>query len=325
MTRGKWALSEVEARQLSELSANMGRHGERARLILLSAAGRSAVEVAEQLNVTIPTVYKWRRRYALDGIAGLKDRARPGQPRRLSPAQRHEIARVTRDDLPQLGRRWTIRLLARVLGVTQHQVRMVWQEHDLARHVVSTRLATLASEGRVSLRGLFIQPPLSALAISVDGEGKPLSDAELVAPLPHSSPLRAIHARSPAVRGGDLTEVIANLLAFVAALRDATPPGARLELVFASGTVFGVPNLVHNLSLAQGIKVSAWARADAWVDSVEVWLASSHDGERSAIAQLGSEVVHYLEGKEPELPFAWVRGRPRRETQREQAELAVQA
>jgi transposase len=306
MTRGKWGLSEVETRQLSELGNNTSRHGERARLILLSAAGHSAVEVAEKLGVTIPTVYKWRRRFQEDGISGLKDRARPGQPRRLTAAQRHEIARVTRDDLPQQGsRRWTIRLLSRQLGVTQHQVRMVWQEHDLAKHVVSTRLSN--QSGHASLRGLFIEPPLSALAIAIDPDGQGARELA-VPPLVDSSPLRAIYARSPATRGGDLTDVVANLLTFVAAVRDVTPPKARLELVFSSGSVFSVADVVHNLGLTQGIQVSAWARADAWIDSVEAWLASgSLDAERSAVAQLSSDVVSYLEDS-IERPFAWVRG-----------------
>jgi hypothetical protein len=144
----------------------------------------------------------------------------------------------------------------------------------------------------------------------VDGEGKPVREPDELPVPPDSSPLRAVYARAPATRAGDLTDIVANLLSFVAAVRDATPPSARLELVFSSGTVFSVPDLVHNLGLTQDIKVSAWARADAWIDSVESWLATRMlEPERSAVAQLGAEIVGYLES-DAERPFAWVRGRP---------------
>jgi transposase len=118
----------------SWVQANDARSSLRARIILLSAAGRSAAEVGAELGVGVPTVYKWCKRFRSAGVAGLLDLPRSGQPRRLSEERRAEILRVTQQEPPLKGKRWTIRTLARTLGVTQHQVRQIWAEAGLRPH-----------------------------------------------------------------------------------------------------------------------------------------------------------------------------------------------
>jgi transposase len=53
----------------------------RARIVLLAAQGVSNVGIAECLDVDVDTVSKWRKRFVLEGLAGLKDRQRSGRPR----------------------------------------------------------------------------------------------------------------------------------------------------------------------------------------------------------------------------------------------------
>ena len=53
---------------------------ERARVILVCLEEKEIQQVAEQLGLSIPTVSKWRRRFARDGIGGLRDRPRSGKP-----------------------------------------------------------------------------------------------------------------------------------------------------------------------------------------------------------------------------------------------------
>jgi transposase len=63
----------------------------RARIVLAAAAGSSNAAIAAQLGVCQDTVRKWRARFAARGLAGLKDAARSGRPRRYTPADRAEV------------------------------------------------------------------------------------------------------------------------------------------------------------------------------------------------------------------------------------------
>src|SRR5260221_10101254 len=53
----------------------------RAKIILLSASGKTNMEIARQLETSKVTVSLWRCRFFRQGGAGLYDEVRPGRPR----------------------------------------------------------------------------------------------------------------------------------------------------------------------------------------------------------------------------------------------------
>ncbi len=55
----------------------------RARIVLRCATGATHTAIAADLDVTIQTVGKWRKRFVATRIAGLLDEPRPGAPRKL--------------------------------------------------------------------------------------------------------------------------------------------------------------------------------------------------------------------------------------------------
>jgi len=58
----------------------------RARVVLLAADDVTNVDIARRVGVVVDTVSKWRKRFAVEGLVGLKDRHRSGRPRRF-PAE----------------------------------------------------------------------------------------------------------------------------------------------------------------------------------------------------------------------------------------------
>jgi transposase len=57
----------------------------RARIVLLAAEGVPNVEIAARVGVCVDVVSKWRKRFCVEGLAGLDDRPRSGRPRRFGP------------------------------------------------------------------------------------------------------------------------------------------------------------------------------------------------------------------------------------------------
>jgi len=81
-------ITEIEQRELRLRAGQYTRPYReviRAKLVLLAAEGLSDVEIASRLDVTDRMVAKWRRRFGLEGLAGLDERPRPGRPRSFSP------------------------------------------------------------------------------------------------------------------------------------------------------------------------------------------------------------------------------------------------
>ena len=105
----------------------VGRVAMRAQMILLSARGFTAQEIAEVQRVTDVTVYKWIRRFDEGGPTSLCDREREGRPPKLDEEAETEIERVIEEPPTEEGynaTRWTAPRLARHLkkerGVEVH-------------------------------------------------------------------------------------------------------------------------------------------------------------------------------------------------------------
>ena len=83
-------LSDEERSELETLAGRLTapfRTVQRARIVLYAAQGLTNVEIAGRLDTAPEVVAKWRRRFRLERLEGLRDRSRVGRPRRFSPAR----------------------------------------------------------------------------------------------------------------------------------------------------------------------------------------------------------------------------------------------
>jgi len=53
---------------------------ERARIIQLASEGRTAPAIAERLRIAEKVARRWLTRFNAEGVAGLRDKPRSGQP-----------------------------------------------------------------------------------------------------------------------------------------------------------------------------------------------------------------------------------------------------
>ena len=78
----------AELERIVAAASSEVRMVERARIVLCASEGLKGLEIAERVRCSLPTVVKWRGRYACDGIEGLRDAPRPGPPLTHGPEVR---------------------------------------------------------------------------------------------------------------------------------------------------------------------------------------------------------------------------------------------
>jgi transposase len=108
--------NDAELQELTQMtSQEIGRVGQRAQMVLLSAQRRTVPEIAVILAVKSKTVRKWLRRFDAYGPGGLYDEPRSGRPRKLTDEVRDSLLKMIRQDPEQSGYLatfWTVAMLA---------------------------------------------------------------------------------------------------------------------------------------------------------------------------------------------------------------------
>lgn len=142
----------------------------RSWIVLLADSGKTDREIGRLLRVTPITVARWRARFALFGIDGLRrDAPRTGAPSRLPRETVRRILDMTQRAPPPGRGRWTTRTLAREVGVSHTSVRRVWNRYRL-RPTAHQRARIALRPGlrptRIELEGVYVNPPRFALALS---------------------------------------------------------------------------------------------------------------------------------------------------------------
>ncbi|MBW8836946.1 MAG: IS630 family transposase [Burkholderia sp.] len=170
----------------------------RARIVLAAADGQSNTAIAGHLRVTLPTVRKWRERFAHRRLAGLTDEPRPGAPRSLTDEQVERAVNRTLESRPAAATHWSTRGLARDLGLSQTAVSRIWRAFGLKPHLRETfKLSTdpFFVEKVRDIVGLYLAPPDRAIVLCVDEKSQvqALDRTQPVQPLLPGRAERATH------------------------------------------------------------------------------------------------------------------------------------
>lgn len=108
----------------------------RAQAVLLAARGLPNIEIERLIGLGREHVAEWRRRFSAEGIAGLRERPRPGRPPTFGPEVREALVEAISSSSHGSGR-WTIHSLAEALverlgiSISRSQVRRILIELGL--------------------------------------------------------------------------------------------------------------------------------------------------------------------------------------------------
>ena len=166
----------------------------RSRIVLAAAQGRSNQQIASDLGIPEVTVGKWRRSYAALGREGLRDAPRSGRPPKHDASVWQKVQTLACQQ-PQSQSRWSVRTLAREVGLPHSTVHAILNASELQLHRIRTFTYSPDPEFEAKLLdivGLYLNPPEDALVLCVD-EKTGIQALDRTQPL---LPLRAHKPRS---------------------------------------------------------------------------------------------------------------------------------
>jgi len=168
---------------------------QRSRIVLACARGESSSAVATRVGVSVPTVRRWRGRFAERRLDGLLDEPRPGRPRTIDDERVEEVIVKTLETVPpDGGTHWSTRQMASAVGLNQTAVSRIWRAFSLAPHRVEHfKLSKdpLFVEKVRDVVGLYLDPPERAVVLCVDEKSQ-------IQALDRSAPMLPLLAGTPA-------------------------------------------------------------------------------------------------------------------------------
>ncbi|HJW27657.1 MAG TPA: IS630 family transposase [Saprospiraceae bacterium] len=161
----------VELERLVRTHTIPKRTAERAQIVLWGADGLTNAQIAHRLRTRAARVCKWRARFVRQGLEGLLDQPRSGQPRKYSAETERAILRKLDDPVPKGYAKWNGTLLAEQTHIPDYQVWSVLRKHGISlQRRRSWCLSTDPEFARKSadIVGLYLDPPENALVICMD-------------------------------------------------------------------------------------------------------------------------------------------------------------
>jgi len=307
----------------------------RARIVLACAQGLSNSEVSRRLEVSLPTVGKWRKRFVEHRLDGLSDEPRPGAPRRIADAQVEMVIVRTLEEAPaNRDSHWSTRSMAAATGMSQTAISRIWRAFGLKPHLVDTwKLSAdpLFIDKVRDVVGLYLDPPERAMVLAVDEKTQmqALDRTAPMLPMMPGTPERKTHDY---VRHGT-TSLFAALdiatgtvigqhqrrhrhqefLRFLKTIDKNTPADLDLHLVCDNYATHKTPAIRTWLAAHPRFHLHFTPTSSSWLNLVERWFAelTNRKLRRSAhrsVKELEDDVNAWIAAwNENPRPFVWAK------------------
>jgi transposase len=148
------------------------RVARKCQVILLASQGLANSAIAQQLGLSRPTVIATRAAFAHGGVDAIRRRPVRTRSRRvLTGTLEQKILDTTLKTRPSDATHWSVRALARQVGVSRMMVQRVWHRYDIQPHRVEKFKLSNDPHFEEKVRdivGLYLAPPDHALVLCVD-------------------------------------------------------------------------------------------------------------------------------------------------------------
>lgn len=305
----------------------------RARMILMLAAGRTYADIRERLQTTAPTISRWKGRFLKERIDGLIETRHPGQkPSVITPKLQARVLEATRRKPRDGSTHWSVRKLARELGLSKDTVHRIWRTagvkpHRLERYMVSDDpdFETKAAD----IIGLYLNPPQHAAVFCVD-EKSAIQALDRLDPVLPLSPGRIERHGFEYYRHGTLSlyaaldvktgkvlgktaprhtsEEFVNFLSQVVA---RCQPQQEIHIVLDNLSAHKTPRVAEFLDAHPLVKLHFTPTYSSWLNQVEIWFARIERdviarGVFTSVKDLARKLMRYIRACEKTArPIQW--------------------
>jgi transposase len=335
---------EITVEQRTELERRLRAHTttqralRRARIIVLAADGVSNRQIARTVGIDEKGVATWRRRFAVQGLAGLADRDRPGRPRVYGHDDRLRIVATVTTQRPEVESQWTHQLIAERLhhdglGISASQIGRVLADLDLKPHRVRGWRNRPDDpdffERAADVCGLYLDQPHNALVLSVD-EKTAIAARSRKHPTKRAAPgqierrefeykrhgtaclMAALDVHSGPVLGSDADKNdSAHFVGFLEEPDRAVHPGLSIHLVLDNGSSHVSKQTKAWLAAHPRFRAHHTPKHGSWLNQVELFFSILarrllRRGEFASREELVAKVMAFIaEYDRTARPFRW--------------------
>jgi transposase len=287
-------LTEDQERTLQQWSRGRSlpaRQVERARVVLLAAAGKQDLEIAAEIGVSNQKAARWRKRFLKAGLAGLeKDAPRPGRTPSIPKTTVDRVIKLTTLDQPHNATHWSTRTMAAAVAISAASVRRIWRANGLKPHLIET--FKISKDPRFAEKlegvvGLYLNPPEHALVLCCDEKSQiqALDRTQPGLPLKKGRGQTMTHDYK---RNGTATLFAAlntldgsvisicqerhrhqEWLKFLRLLNDATPDDKQLHLIVDNYATHKHPKVKRWLARHRSFHIHFTPTSASWLNMVE--------------------------------------------------------
>lgn len=310
----------IELERLVAGHSTERRMVDRARVILLSADGVTVPQIRERVGLSQKSISKWRGRFAQFGLVGLRDEPRPGKPRIYDASARvalNALACSTPDDG---STNWSVRKLAGKTGMSSATVQRILAADLLKPHKVEQWCGKSPDPEfdakQADIIGLYLNPPVGALVLSVDEKSQiqALDRTQPELPMRPGNPRRqtatykrngttcllaalSVHEGNVDARCVDSNNH-ENFLAFLKFLYRKYP-GIELHVILDNLAVHKQKDVKEWVAKRKRLTLHFTPTYASWLNQIEIWFnIVTRDVLRGGVwptkKQLVDQLMHYV-------------------------------